>query len=62
VLNSLNRPLAAVMLSLPSEAYVGDVRPRLAELILSIASRLSRRMGADLPAEDEAPVSTSSVK
>jgi DNA-binding IclR family transcriptional regulator len=49
VLNALNRPLAAVMISLPTEAFVGEARATLASTIVAISERLSRRMGADLP-------------
>ncbi|HTM76342.1 MAG TPA: IclR family transcriptional regulator C-terminal domain-containing protein, partial [Devosia sp.] len=52
VLNSLNRPLAAVMISVPSETFVGEIRTELADTIVSICNRLSRRMGAILPMPD----------
>lgn len=52
VLDSLNRPMAAVMLSLPSENLDGNVRPAFAQMVKSIADGLSRRMGADLPVRD----------
>lgn len=48
VLNSLNRPLAAVMISVPAELFRDEVREELAEVLLDITRSLSRRMGADL--------------
>lgn len=51
VLNSLNRPLAAVMVSVPTEMFLGDLPQQLTELVLSMSDRLSRRMGADLQPE-----------
>lgn len=48
VLNALNRPLAAVMLSAPSELAEGDALDGLSDVVKELAGRLSHRMGADL--------------
>jgi DNA-binding IclR family transcriptional regulator len=49
VLDALNRPLAAVMLSLPTELAEGTALAEASSMIVTLADRLSRRMGADLP-------------
>jgi DNA-binding IclR family transcriptional regulator len=48
VLNSLNKPLAAVMFSAPSELAEGAALAALSDGVISLAHRLSLRMGADL--------------
>ncbi|MBN8979005.1 MAG: IclR family transcriptional regulator [Rhizobiales bacterium] len=48
VLNALNKPLAAIMLSAPSELVEGPQMEELSHLVISLANRLSHRMGAAL--------------
>lgn len=48
VLNALNRPLAAIMLSAPSELAEGDALTELSRTVLELANRLSYRMGAEM--------------
>lgn len=48
VVNALNKPLAAVMLSAPSELVEGQALHEISAAVLSLAQRLSRRMGADI--------------
>jgi DNA-binding IclR family transcriptional regulator len=48
VINALNKPLAAVMLSTPSELAEGAAMDELSHAVVSLANRLSRRMGADV--------------
>jgi len=47
VLDARNQPMAAVMISLPSALLDAAARETLAGTIVTIAERLSRRMGAD---------------
>jgi len=48
VLDSRNRPIAGVAVSLPPETLTQAEKTRIIENVQRIASRLSRRMGADL--------------
>lgn len=48
VMNAVNKPLAAVMLSAPSELVEGTALHNVSSVVASLASRLSRRMGAEL--------------
>lgn len=48
VLDSRNRPIAGVAVSLPSELLTGAERPRIIANVQRIATQLSHRMGADL--------------
>lgn len=48
VINALNKPLAAVMLSTPSELAEGAAMDELSDAVASLANRLSCRMGADV--------------
>ena len=48
VLDSRNRPIAGVAVSLPAEKLVLQDKSRIIDNVQRIASRLSRRMGADL--------------
>lgn len=48
VINAVRRPLAAVMLSAPSELMEGQALKDVASVVGFLANRLSRRMGADL--------------
>jgi DNA-binding IclR family transcriptional regulator len=48
VLDSRNRPIAGVAVSLPAEKLVLEDKSRIIDNVQRIASRLSRRMGADL--------------
>ena len=50
VLNSINRPVAAVMLSVESEALTEDDRRGFEATIASLAARLSHRLGAAVAA------------
>ncbi|MBY2973079.1 IclR family transcriptional regulator [Rhizobium leguminosarum] len=49
ILNALNRPLAAVMLSLPTELADAELLTEVSQTVLTLANRLSHRMGADIP-------------
>lgn len=48
VLDSRNRPMAAVAVSLPTNRMAEDFRERIVANVRRIAGRLSHRMGADL--------------
>jgi len=48
VLDSRNRPIAGVAVSLPAEALTEEDRDRIIANVQRIATRLSHRMGADL--------------
>ncbi|WP_275791279.1 IclR family transcriptional regulator [Pararhizobium gei] len=48
VLDSRNRPIAGVAVSLPAELLTQAERPRIIANVQRIATRLSHRMGADL--------------
>lgn len=50
VLNSLNRPVAAVMLSVEGEDLSDDLRQKLGRSVSALAARLSHRLGADVAA------------
>jgi DNA-binding IclR family transcriptional regulator len=50
VLNSLNRPVAAVMMSAEGEGLADATLQQLARSVADLASRLSRRLGADVGA------------
>lgn len=50
VLNSLNRPVAAVLMSVESEDLAADVRQMLTANVSSLATRLSLRLGAEAAA------------
>ncbi|KQT04555.1 hypothetical protein ASG42_23165 [Rhizobium sp. Leaf391] len=48
VMNAVNAPLAAVMLSAPSELVEGNALQNVSSVVVSLANRLSHRMGADV--------------
>jgi DNA-binding IclR family transcriptional regulator len=48
VMNAVNKPLAAVMLSAPSELIEGQELKEVSSVVASLANQLSRRMGADV--------------
>ncbi|MCB1444278.1 MAG: IclR family transcriptional regulator [Rhizobiaceae bacterium] len=50
VLDSINRPVAAVMLSVESDKLTDENRQRLEATVSSFALRLSHRLGADVAA------------
>lgn len=55
VLDSSNRPIAAIAVSVPSERYLDDSKPDLVSDVQRIAARLSQRMGADMQLSPEEP-------
>lgn len=48
VLNSLNRPVAAVMMSVEGESLPDASRQQLTQTVAELAARLSHRLGADV--------------
>lgn len=48
VINAVKKPLAAVMLSAPSELLEGQALDEIASVVVTLAHRLSHRMGADV--------------
>ncbi|HTM76340.1 MAG TPA: IclR family transcriptional regulator C-terminal domain-containing protein, partial [Devosia sp.] len=52
VLDSRNRPIAGVAVSLPTESMQEGERERVIANVQRIATRLSHRMGADLSASN----------
>jgi DNA-binding IclR family transcriptional regulator len=50
VLNSLNRPVAAVMMSIEGEGIPDATRRQLTGSVANLAARLSHRLGADVAA------------